>query len=102
MPVGHANRTDVVALGEEQLEDHAAVLVEPLGFGADFHALEDGCHAGGQQLVASLDLDQTKAACAHVGQALHMAEGGNVDVVLQRHLENGLAGKSADFLFVDD
>ena len=80
--VGHANGTDVVALREEQLEDHAAVLLEPLRVGAHLHALKDGGHAGGQQLVAALDLDQAKTACAHVAQALQMAERGNVDCLL--------------------
>ena len=31
-----------------------------------------------------------------------MAEGGNVDVVLPRHFQDGLAGAGAHFLAVDD
>ena len=70
--------------------------------GGDLHAFVDGGHAGGQQLVAALDLDQAQAAGAHIAQAVQMAEGGNVDVVLPRHFQDGLAGARADFLPVDD
>ena len=52
-------------------------------------------HAGGQELVAALDLHQAEAAGAHRAQALQMAEGGNVDLVLPRHFEDGLAGARA-------
>ena len=91
--VGHADRADVVALGEQQLEDGAAMLLQPLGVGADFHALGDGGDAGRQQLVAALDLDQAQAARANVAQAVEMAERGNVDVVLPRHFQDGLAAR---------
>ena len=77
-------------------------LLEPLGVGADLHAFVDGGHAGGKELVAALDLDQAQAAGAHVAEAVQMAEGGNVDVVLPRHFKDGLAGAGADFLLVDD
>ncbi len=100
--VGDADRADVVALGEEQFENGAAMLFEPLGVGGDLHALVDGGHAGGQELVAALDLHQAKAAGADVAQAVQMAEGGNVDVVFPRHFEDGLAGAGAHFLPVDD
>ena len=102
MAVGDADRADVVALGEEQLEDGAAVLLEPLSIGADLHAFVDGGHAGGKELVAALDLNQAKAAGAHFAEAVHMAEGGNVDVVLPRHFKDGLAAQAADFLLIDD
>ena len=48
--VGHADRADVVALGEEQLDDHPPVFAQPLGVGLDLHALGDLRGAGRQQL----------------------------------------------------
>ena len=37
--VGHADRADVVALGEQQLDDHPAVRLQPRRVGGDLHAL---------------------------------------------------------------
>ena len=39
MAVGHADGADVIALGEQQLQRHAAVLAQPLAVGLDVHAL---------------------------------------------------------------
>ena len=75
--VGHADRADVVALGEQQFDDHSAVFAEPLGIGADDHLLGDVCDAGGQQLVAAPHLDQAEPAGADVGSTLEVAERGN-------------------------
>ena len=36
--VRHADRANVVALGEQQFQDRAAMLLQPLGVGVDFHA----------------------------------------------------------------
>src|ERR1035438_1426824 len=77
------------------------MLLEPLGLGAYLHALIHSGHAGGQQLVTAFDLHQAQAAGAYIAQALKMAERGNIDVVLPRHLQNGLAGAGADFLPID-
>ena len=52
--VRHADRADVIALGEEQFQDHAAVVGQPLGVGRDLHAFFHPGDAGGKQLVASL------------------------------------------------
>jgi hypothetical protein len=59
MAVGDADRADVVALGEEQLENRVPVLSQALGVGAYLHALLYGGDAGRHQLVAALDFDQT-------------------------------------------
>ena len=54
VPVDHADRADVVALAEQELQDQLAIAVEPLGVHGDLHALFHLRHAGGQQLVAPL------------------------------------------------
>ena len=91
----------MIALGKEKLKYRPAVLLEPLRVGAHVHAFKDGGHAGRQQLVAALDLYQAKPAGAHIAQALHMAEGGDVNVVLLCHFQNGLPSACADLLTVD-
>ena len=101
MAVGHADRADVIALGEEQLKDGLAMLLQALRRRGDFHSFFDGGDAGGQQLVAALDLDQAQAARAHIAQPIEMAERRDVDVVFARDFKNGLAGAGADFLTVD-
>ena len=68
-------------------------LLQAFGVGGDLHALIDGGDAGGQQLVGALDLDQAQAAGADLAEAVEMAEGGNVDVILAGHLEDGLAAR---------
>jgi hypothetical protein len=78
------------------------VFLESFCVGADFHALEDGGHAGRQQLVAALDLHQAQPARTHIAQPFQVAERGNVDVILPRNLQDGLAPEGAYFLSVDD
>jgi hypothetical protein len=49
----------VIALGEQQFEDSAAVLLKPLGLGGDFHPFEDRRDTRRQEFVAALDFDKT-------------------------------------------
>src|ERR1035437_5694644 len=99
--VGYAARANVIALGKEQFKDGAAVFLQALGFGADLHAFLDGSDTGGQKLVASFDLDQAHAAGANLAEAVHVAKGGDVDIVFPRDFKDCLASARADFLFVD-
>ena len=92
MAVGDADRADMVAFGEEQLEDGTAVLLEALGVRAHLHAFLHSGHAGRQQFVVALDLHQAQPARAKIAQAVQVAERGNVDVILARHLQDRLAG----------
>ena len=39
MAVGHAHGADVIALGEQQFQRHAAVFSQPFAVGLDVHAL---------------------------------------------------------------
>jgi hypothetical protein len=90
-----------LATQTEQIEDGFAMFLQALSRGGDFHSFFDGGDAGGKKLVAALDFNQAEAAGAHVAEAVEMAEGGDVDVVLAGDFENGLAGAGANFLIVD-
>ena len=56
--VGHADRAHVVAFGQQQFDDLAAVPVEPRRAGAHLHAFPDGGNAGGQQFAVAGHLHQ--------------------------------------------
>src|SRR6185437_2293813 len=99
--VGYAHGADVVALGEQQFEDHPAVLLQALGIGGHLHALVNGGHAGRKQLVAALHLHNAEAASAHVRQPFNMTERRNVDPVFAGHIEDRLPARGAYFLAVD-
>src|SRR6516225_4272756 len=75
---------------------------KPLGVCADLHAFLHGGDAGGQKLVGALDLHQAESACAHVAQAIEMAERWNVDLVFSGNLENSLSSARAHFPLVND
>ena len=99
--VGDADRADVVALGEEQLQNRAPIAVQALRVGRDLHALGDAGHAGGQQLVGALDLDQAQPAGADGRQAPQVAQGRDEDLVLARDGQDGFILARADVLAVD-
>ena len=67
------------------------MLLEPLGRGAYYHAFLDCGDTRWQELVAALDLDETKPARTDFAQAFKMAQSGDVDVVLARHFKDCLA-----------
>lgn len=102
MAVGHADCTDVVAFGEEQLQDRAAMLLEPLGAGGYFHPLFNLSDAGRQQLVVALNLNQAETACAYIGESVQMAECRDVDAIFLRDFQNGLVGAGAYIVSVND
>ena len=91
----------MIALGEEQFEDVAAILLKAFGVGEDVHAFKDGSDAGREQLAGAGDFDQADAACADIAEAIEMAEGGDVDVVLTGDFEDGLTPAAADLMAVD-
>ena len=74
MAVGHAHGADVIALGEQQFQRHAAVFSQALAVGLDVHALGDFRRAGGQQLGDAGDFHEAQAAGAQVINAFEMAE----------------------------
>ena len=90
MAVGDADRADVVALGEQQLQDHLAIFLQAFAVGLDLHALADLGGAGGQQLPGSLHLDQAEPAGADRVDAVEMAERGDPDAGLAGGLEDRL------------
>src|SRR5208337_1757981 len=79
MAVGHARGADVIALGEQQLQRHAAVFLQPFAVGPDLHAFGDFGRAGGQELGDARDFHETEAAGADVVHAFQMAQGGDFD-----------------------
>ena len=101
VPIGHADRADVVALGVEQLHDPAAVSAEAVGVDRHRHPLFDGGHAGGKELALPGHLDHAEAAGADVREPVEMAEGGDLDAVLGGDLENGAPGRAGDVPTLD-
>jgi|GEM_PF-3474440 len=99
--VRDAHRADVVALGEKQLNDRAAVLCEALRLRHHFHILRDLDHAGGRQLGRALDLDQAQTAGADIAEALIVAERRDEQAVLPGHLEDGLVAAGRDLAIID-
>ena len=73
--VGHADRADVVALGEEQLDDHPPILAQPLACRCWTFMSSATCgDAGRQQPAAAADLDQAEPAGADVGTPVEVAQ----------------------------
>ena len=101
MAVGHADRADVVPLGEQQLQRHPAVLAQPFAVGLDVHAFGDLGGAGGQQLGNAGDFHQAQPAGAHVINAFQVAERRDVDARFGRGLQDRRALLGADLFAVD-
>ena len=99
--VRDAGGADVVALDEQQLDGHAAILRELCRRGLDGHAVLDGRGAGGQQAVGSGELDHADAACADCAEALEIAERGNLLAVGAGRFKNGVALVRGDQLTIN-
>ena len=100
--VEHAGGAAVAhVVGEQQLQVGLAGLQDPLGFGAHHHI---GCDLGGaglHQLGIALHLHHAEAAGPVNGGALVIAEGGDGDIVLPGHLQDGLTGDAQHLFAVD-
>ncbi len=101
MPVGNADRTDMIAFREQQLQDLPAILLYPLGVADHFHSFPGVGHAGGNQFRRARNLDKTQAAGASFGQAIEMAERRDKDIVLSGHGQDGLILPCTDILAID-
>lgn len=66
-------------LGQQQLHVGTTRLAGLGAVGVDHHAVEHVVVAGGNQLVAALDLDHAHAAAADLVQIAQVAQGGNLD-----------------------
>src|SRR5450759_1631225 len=66
MAVGHAHGADVIPFGEQQFENHAAIFAKAFAVGLDIHAFGDFRSAGGKKLRHTRNLNEAKAARAHV------------------------------------
>ena len=100
MPVRHAYRTDVVAFGEEKLDDLLAEAHNALGIGDYLHAFLAIGYAGGQQLRDPFYLDDAEAAGAALGQAFEVAESGYIDAFLLGDLEDGFILSARDIYVI--
>ena len=80
-------------LGQQQLHVGATGLAGLGAVGVDHHAVEHVVIAGGNQLVAALDLDHTHAAAADLVQIAQVAQGGNLNADgLGRIQDRGVLG----------
>jgi len=70
----------VHVLGQDQLHVGLAGQADPLGVGADHHAVLHLGVAGGGQLVHALDLHGAHAAGGDLVDLPEIAEGGDMDV----------------------
>jgi hypothetical protein len=92
VPVGDADRTNVIPFRKEQLEDREAVLLQPRRVSSDFHPFVHGGQTRRGESIRTFDFDQTKPAGPHISEAVDMAECGNKDVVLAGDIKDGLVG----------
>ena len=93
VPVHHAYGADVVALGEEQLDDRLAVRAQDRGVRFDLHVGCDGGGARGPQAMVLGDLDDAHPASAPHRQALQIAQGGDGDTEPASRLHDALVGE---------
>ena len=89
----HAARALRIVLGQQQLHVGATRLAGLGAVGVDHHAVEHVVVAGGNQLVAALNLDHAHAAAADLVQIAQVAQGGNLDADgLGRVQDRGVLG----------
>ena len=63
----------MIALGEQQLQHHPAILLQARRLGRDLHSFFNQRDAGGLQSSRTLHFHQAQPAGAHVGQTVEMA-----------------------------
>ncbi len=68
--IHHADRTDVIALGEKELHNHLPILNKPIAVGLYHHPFLYLRDARGQKLGTPLDLHQAQPTPAHLTQTL--------------------------------
>ncbi len=101
MPVLHANGADVIAFGEEQLDDHFAIFTQARRIGANLHPLAHGGDTGGLQLVGATHLNQTQPARSNGRDTFEVTQCRDGDTRFPRRLQDRLLLISADELAVD-
>ncbi len=74
VPVRDANRANMIALREKQLENGATVALQALRAGSHFHAFLDQGDTGRQEFVRALHLDQAQAASTCAGEPFQVAQ----------------------------
>ncbi len=99
--VGDADGADVIALGEEHLDDHAPVALQAGGIGGDVHPFGDFGHAGGEELVDPLTSTRQRRQAPHPERPSRKQRVGTCDFVFFADVEDGLVGASADVVAVD-
>ena len=92
--VRNANGADMIAFGEEQFENSAAVLLQPLRIVVTSMPSKTRRDAGRKQLVVALDLNHAQAASTHITEAVKVAQRRNVDVVFAAPLRGWSARRA--------
>ena len=99
--VRHAHRTDMVAFGQQKLQQHLAVFGQAIRIGHHDHAFLDRRRAGGQQACDAADFDQAQTAGTHAAQTVEMTERGNEPVILTGDVQHRLAGPGSHILAIN-
>ena len=101
MSIGNAYGANVIAFDEQQFDGDAAILRELGRIGGDGHAVLNRRGARGEEAVDALYFDDAQAASADGGEAVEIAQRGNVFSGSFGRLQDRLAFQSADQLAVD-
>lgn len=101
MAIGDTDGANVIALGEQQLQDHSPIITEPFRVGFDLHPFADPRRAGGKELRCAGKFDEAKPACADIMNAIQVTECWNLQPSLFRRLQDSCAIRSADLIAVN-
>ena len=91
----------MIALGKEQLHDHAPVLLQTRRLRGDLHALLNQRDACRLKARSALEFHEAEAARARFGEPVEVAECGDGDGVFARGIQDGLVGACADVFAID-
>src|SRR5512138_2139246 len=81
MAVYHADRADVITLGQQQFDDLTPVAPQPFRIGCHHHPLFCRCYAGGLWLFPPRDLHHAESAPSPGSESFKVTEGGEIEPV---------------------
>jgi hypothetical protein len=88
-------------VGQKELHDTLASLLDKLGIGLDLHSGHDRESAGGDGLGRLFNFNQAHSAVSGNGQTLVVTETGDVDTSLLTGLDDSRAGLDLDGLAIN-
>ena len=100
--IGHAHRAYMISFREQQFQNGAAIMQQPVRFGRDLHAFFHLQHTGRKQFRRTFNLHQAQPAGSYFAQPFQVAQCGDKDIVLPRHIEDRLVLTGTDVHSVDD